>query len=41
MKEIIRHDINEEWAHSGTVEAGDYVFINYCVGNVGQPMKTK
>lgn len=35
MSEIIRRDINEEWAHSGIVEAGDFCFINYCAGNVG------
>lgn len=31
MKEIERYDINEEWAHSGIVRAGDYCFLNYCV----------
>lgn len=35
MKEIKRYDINEEWAHSGMVRAGDFCFLNYCVGNVG------
>ena len=35
MGEIIRKDINEEWAHSGIIKAGDYYFLNYCVGNVG------
>ena len=38
MSEIIRHDINEEWAHSGIVEAGDFAFVSYCVGNIGQPI---
>lgn len=32
MGEIIRHDINEEWAHAGIVEAGDFIFTSYCVG---------
>ena len=32
MPEIIRHDVNEDWAHSGMIEAGDFVFIGYCVG---------
>ncbi|MBN2221802.1 MAG: RidA family protein [Vallitaleaceae bacterium] len=36
MSEIIRHDVNEEWAHSGVIEAGDFVYIGYCVGNIGQ-----
>src|SRR5690554_2797207 len=39
MSEIIRSDVNEKWAHSGIVEAGDFVFINYCVGNIGQPIE--
>lgn len=38
MREIIRSDVNEEWAHFGIVEAGDFVFISYCVGNIGQPI---
>ena len=41
MSEIIRHDINKKWAHSGMVEAGDYVFINYCVGNDGQTVENQ
>ncbi|MBI9060613.1 MAG: RidA family protein [Marinilabiliaceae bacterium] len=35
MGKIVRSDINEEWAHSGVVEAGDFVYIGYCVGNIG------
>ncbi len=34
MKEIKRYDINEDWAHSGIIQAGDYCFINYCVRNI-------
>ncbi len=41
MREIIRHDVNEEWAHSGIIEAGDFVFLSYCVGNIGQPIKNQ
>jgi enamine deaminase RidA (YjgF/YER057c/UK114 family) len=41
MREIIRSDVNEEWAHSGIVEAGDFVFISYCVGNIGQPIENQ
>lgn len=41
MNGIIRSDINEEWAHSGIVEAGGFVFINYCVGNVGQSIENQ
>jgi 2-iminobutanoate/2-iminopropanoate deaminase len=41
MRDIIRSDINEEWAHSGIVEAGDYVFVSYCVGNIGQSIENQ
>ena len=41
MLEISRHEINEEWAHSGIVEAGDYVFISYCMGNEGQTIENQ
>jgi len=41
MSEIIRCDINERWAHSGIVEAGDFVFINYCVGDSSQPLEVQ
>ncbi len=33
MSTIIRSDVNEEWAHSGIIKAGDYCFLSYCVGN--------
>jgi 2-iminobutanoate/2-iminopropanoate deaminase len=35
MSGIIRHEINETWAHAGMVEAGDFVFTGYCTGNIG------
>ncbi len=35
MSEITRLDVNEEWAHTGIIKAGDLCFLNYCVGNVG------
>lgn len=34
MSEIIRYDVNREWAHSGIVCAGDFCFLNYCARNV-------
>ena len=34
MKEIKRYDINEDWAHSGIIRAGDFCFLNYCVRNI-------
>jgi enamine deaminase RidA (YjgF/YER057c/UK114 family) len=39
MNEIKRIEINEEWAHSGIVEAGGYAFISYCMGNEGQSIE--
>ena len=38
---IRRNDVDEEWAHSGIVEAGDFVFISYCFDNVGQPIESQ
>lgn len=31
---MIRTDVNEMNAYSGIVEAGDFVFLSFCVGNV-------
>jgi len=39
--EIKRTEISEEWAHSGVVEAGDYVFVSYCMGNEGQSIENQ
>ena len=38
---IRRSDLNEEWAHSGVVEAGNLVFVSYCVGNIGKPIEAQ
>lgn len=35
MDGIERRDVNDGWAHSGIVRAGDFCFLSYCVGNVG------
>ena len=32
---IERYDVNEDWAHTGIIRAGDFCFLGYCVGNVG------
>ena len=32
---IERFDVNEDYAHSGVIKAGDFYFLGYCVGNVG------
>lgn len=39
MRDIIRKDINEEYAYSGYVEAGDFIFLSFCVGNVGESVE--
>ncbi|XXM72347.1 RidA family protein [Lysinibacillus sphaericus] len=41
MKEIVRSDMNEDWVHSGIVEAGGFAFISYCDGNIGQPIENQ
>ena len=35
MGKIERYDVNEQWAHSGIIKAGDFCFLGYCVGNIG------
>lgn len=32
---IERYDVNEEWAHTGIIKAGDFCFLSYFVGNIG------
>jgi len=39
--EIKRTEISEEWAHAGIVEAGDFVFISYCLKNEGQSIESQ
>lgn len=41
MDNIKRSLINEGFAFSGIVEAGDFVFLTFCVGNVGQPVEAQ
>lgn len=41
MNNIIRHGINEEWAHASMVEAGGFVWLGYCVGNIGQSVEAQ
>ena len=38
MNEIIRTEIDEDWAHSGVVEAGGWVYISYCMRYEGKPI---
>lgn len=39
MGEIKRHGTHEDYAYSSYVEAGDFVFLNFCVGNIGQSVE--
>ena len=41
MGEIKRHGTNEENAWSEIVEAGDFAFLTFCVGNIGQPVEAQ
>lgn len=35
MSDLIRKDVNEDFAHSGIIKAGEFYFLNYCVGSYG------
>ena len=39
MTGILRNDINEKYAYSGYVEAGEFIFLSFCVGNVGESLE--
>lgn len=39
MGKIRRHDVDEDWAHSGVIEAGDFAYVGYCVGNIGDSIE--
>jgi len=41
MPPIQRYDINETWAHSGIIRAGDFCFIGYCTGNLGKDVESQ
>ncbi len=41
MSKIVRSDVNVEWAHSGVIEAGNLIFVGYCVGNIGQSIENQ
>jgi len=38
---IKRYEVNEDWAHTGMVEAGDFIFTSYCCGNHGQSIEAQ
>lgn len=39
MSEINRVEVDEFWADSTIIEAGDYVFVGYCMGNEGKTIQ--
>ncbi|MBR5684316.1 MAG: RidA family protein [Ruminococcus sp.] len=39
MENIKRLEADEFWADSTVIEAGDYVFVGYCMGNEGRPIE--
>ena len=39
MAEIKRLEVDEFWADSTVIEAGDYVFVGYCMGNEGKSIQ--
>lgn len=41
MNEIKRYGISEDMAYSETIEAGGFVFLGFCVGNVGQDFEAQ
>lgn len=45
MSNIKRYNINktvaEQYAYSEIVEAGDFVFLNFCVRNIGQSVEAQ
>jgi len=41
VADIDRIEIDEQWAHSAVVVAGDFTFISYCMKNEGQPIDTQ
>ncbi len=36
MAEIKRIEVDDFWADSTIIEAGDYIFVGYCMGNEGK-----
>ncbi len=41
MAKINRVEIDEFWADATIVEAGDYIYTNYCMKNEGQPIENQ
>ena len=41
MREIKRLEVDEYWADSTIIEAGEFVFVGYCMKNEGQDIKAQ
>ena len=41
MRKINRIEIDEFWADSTIVEAGNYIYTSYCMKNEGQPIENQ
>lgn len=41
MDKIKRLEVDELWADSTVIEAGDYIFVGYCMGNEGQSIEAQ
>ena len=41
MSEVIRHNVYEQNANSGVIEAGGFVFVGHCCRNQGQPLENQ
>ena len=39
MLSVKRIEVDEYWADSTVIEAGDYVFVGYCMANEGKPIQ--
>ena len=39
MSDIKRVEVDEFWADSTVIEAGDYIFIGYCMANEGKSIE--
>ena len=39
MNSIKRIEVDEYWADSTIIEAGDFVFVGYCMGNEGKSIQ--
>lgn len=39
MTKIIRSEVDEVWAHSAVVEAGNHVYVSYCMKHEGESIE--